>query len=810
MVRRRHRGGFRRSRKRTTSEMRCTQRRWWMLAPRIGVLLTAGVLGTTPAGAQSVARTPSAFGQASASVLPRPERVVIHDGAPFRIGTRLTIAVPADAPRLTETAELLARMLRSATGALVSVTAGQVASPSVPAITMGLDASLAARNTEAYRLSVRANGISLQGATPVSLVWASQTLVQLLQRELMFDAPPQWTIRAADVDDAPTFHWRGSMLDVGRHFLPVRDIERHIDLLSRYKMSVLHWHLTDDQGWRLEIARYPRLTSVGAWRTEADGSRYGGFYTRADVKHLVEYAHVRGITIVPEIEIPGHSSAALAAYPSLGCTNDTIAVPTTWGVFADVYCPGKESTFTFLFDVLDEVMELFPSPIIHIGGDEVPKDRWKACAECQAVMKREGLANEEELQSWFMQRIAAHVATRGRRVTGWDEVLDGPYVKDGLVQSWRDSSFTRKAALRGHLVIASPSDFTYLNRSAAELTLANVYGFNPMPPGLDSAARARVLGGEVPFWSEHITSGANLDMMALPRLLAFSEALWSGATSATTTALSAEARFAEFEARVNQTHLPALRAAGYAVGPADRALAVFGVQYDSIARQPKLRVTSLADGVVLRASADGSRPTGRSPLVRDGSVLRAPRLSRVQAFWKSEPVLEERRVTHEAHAGVGARVTTVPEVDSRYPGTGPFNLADGLIGSSNHSDGLWQGWWVPEVVMTAQLPGATRVGRVEIGFLQNVRSWIVLPGTVSFEWSADGRVWSAPVVVGHEVPASREGAFVRTFGATPTSRDALRWVRITARAVGPLPVGHPGAGQAAWIFADEIRVKIRR
>lgn len=234
------------------------------------------------------------------------------------------------------------------------------------------------------------------------------------------------------------------------------------------------------------------------------------------------------------------------------------------------------------------------------------------------------------------------------------------------------------------------------------------------------------------------------------------------------------------------------------------------MQYDSIARQPKLRVTSLADGVVLRATADGSRPTGRSPLVRDGSVLRAPRLSRVQAFWKAEPVLEERRVTHEAHAGVGARVTTVPAVDARYPGTGPFNLADGLIGSSNHSDGLWQGWWVPSVVLTAQLPGATRVGRVEIGFLQNVRSWIVLPGTVSFEWSADGRAWSAPVVVGHDVPAAREGAFVQSFAATLTSAEPVRWVRITARAAGPLPVGHPGAGQAAWIFADEVVIRKRR
>jgi hexosaminidase len=758
-------------------------------------------------------------------VLPAPQAGV-HDlaAAPFNLPPRVAIVVAPGSSALREIAEQLAATLRARTGHIARVTTGvttrvngttssaAAAPANIP--TIRLDTTLNAANAEAYALHADAAGISINGASSAGARWGTQTLLQLLERVPSTGTRSVrhvWRVPAVRITDAPRFAWRGSMLDVGRHLLTVRDIERHIDLLSRYKMNVLHWHLTEDQGWRIEITRYPRLTSVGAWRRERDGSRYGGFFSQQQVRGLVEYARVRGVTIVPEIEIPGHSSAAIAAYPDLGCTNDTIPIPTTWGVFADIYCAGKEGTFTFLFGVLDEVMALFPSPVIHIGGDEAPKERWRDCAACQAVMRREGLKNEEELQSWFMRRIAEHVAKRGRRVIGWDEVLDGPYVPGGMVQSWRDSSFTRIAAQRGHDVIASPSDFTYLNRSAAELTLRQVYAFDPMPPGLDSVQQARVLGGEVPFWSEHITSGANLELMAIPRLLAFAEVLWSPASrDAQGGAGRDRNRDADrFVQRVESVQLPALRADRYAVGPAAQALVTTAVAYDSASRRARLRVPTLAKGIVVRGTTNGARPLASSPVFTDGSVIGAG-TTRLQAFFGNQAVREERRVTLQRHAAVGATVRTMPNRDDRYPGTGAYSLVDGLLGSSDHGDGLWQGWWVPDVEILLELPMGGPVDRVDVNFLQNVRSWIVLPRTVEFSFLNAAKEWSTPVVASHAVPATREGAIIQSFGVPIPAGPRPRVVRIHAKAGGPLPTGHPGAGQAHWLFADEVRVTPRR
>ena len=760
-----------------------TYRRLMRWAPRLAAI--TGLIAGGGAEAQSTA----------ANLLPRPLRVESMSGAPFELRDTVLIVVPAGTGAMREVAALLTAELFAKTGRPSRIV--QQAEGRLDGI--HLDTLLASANAEAYELEAGARAVFLRGAATAGTRWAVQTLLQLLEPKVVGGAT-SWSIAPVRISDAPRFGWRGSMVDVGRHFLPVRDIERHIDLLSRYKMNTLHWHLTDDQGWRIEIKRYPRLTRVGAWRREADGSRYGGFYTQAQIRALVEYARRRGVTIVPEIEMPGHSSAALAAYPQLGCTGKRIEVPATWGVFADVYCAGNEETFSFLFGVLDEVLDLFPSPVIHLGGDEVPKEQWKACAGCQAAMQREGLANEEELQSWFMRRVAAHVAQRGRVVMGWDEVLDGPYVPGGMVQSWRDSSFTRKAVKRGFDVVASPSDFTYLNRSAAELTVAGVYGFDPLPGGLDKALAARVRGGEVPLWSEHIVSGANLELMALPRLLAFAEVLWSAPSR----------DVGSLQRRLESSHVPSLRAAGYAVGPVNQSLASVAVRYDSIARRPLLAIGSLADGVVMRGTTNGSRPTPASLRYADGAALTASKTVRLQTFWGVHPVLEERRVTMVRHGGIGARVRTTPTVDARYPGTGPWSLVDGLLGSAAHGDGLWQGWWVPEVDITLELAARTDVSRLQVDFLQNVRSWIVLPATVAFSWSADGVTWSAPMITRHDVPLDREGAVRQPFSVAVPFNTRVRFVRVQARAAGALPAGHPGAGQPAWLFVDEVLVTSRR
>lgn len=743
---------------------------------------------------------------AASTLLPRPTRVAADPAAaPFVLRAPVVIVVPAGAPRLAEVAEFVAEELQARAGLSARIVRGSYEGQGA----IRIDTAYHSGNVESYALTVRAEGAVIHAASARGAIWGVQTLLQLIERREgapsaavpalgpLPRSAPAWQVAAVRIDDAPRFAWRGSLVDVGRHWFPVRDIERHIDLLSRFKLNVLHWHLTEDQGWRIEIKRYPRLTSVGAWRTERDGSRYGGSYTQRDVRHIVEYARRRGVQVVPEIEMPGHSSAAIAAYPHLGCTSDTIAVPTSWGVFADIYCAGKATTFTFLFGVLDEVMDLFPSSVIHIGGDEVPKDQWKACEPCQAVMRREGLADEEALQSWFIGRVAAHVAKRGRRVIGWDEVLDGPYIAGGLVQSWRDSSYTRKAVTRGHDVVASPNAFTYINQPANQVSLADVYRFEPVPPGFDDAAARRVLGGEVTLWSEHITSGANLELMALPRLLAFADVMWSAAPR----------DLRGLEQRLSSRQLPLLRDAGFAVGPADAPLAPFTVRIDATSRRPVLRLRGVAAGVVLRGTRDGSAPNASSPELRDGEALDAPQVMRLQPFWGRSPILEERRVSFARHLGVGAGVVTTPSPDARYPGTGSSSLADGLLGGAEHGDGLWQGWLAPTVEVVLDLGAARRADGVSVRFLQNVRSWIVLPSRIEIDWSADGQAWHSIEVAAHHVPVAREGVVIHSFAGALPAAASPRFVRVRAHSAGPLPAGHPGAGQPSWLFADEVVVR---
>ena len=730
------------------------------------------------------------------ALLPRPSQAEpARVQPPFVLPPSVALVVPSDAPQLRAVAAHFAARLRTQAGVAVRVTARPPQSRDARYIT--LDTGLAHKSPEAYELAVDSQQVLVRGAGVAGARWAMETLLQLLEPATEpGEQRGRWQAAATRLTDAPAFPWRGSMIDAGRHFLPVRDIERHIDLLARYKMNVLHWHLTEDQGWRIEIKRYPNLTRIGAWRREADGSRSGGYYTQAQIRHVVRYAAARGITVVPEIEIPGHSSAAIASYPSLGCTNDTIQVPHTWGVFADVYCVGKPETFTFLFNVLDEVIALFPSPYIHIGGDEAPKERWKACAACQAVMRREGLANEEELQSWFLRRIAAHVAKRGRRIIGWDEVLDGSYVPGGVVQSWRDTAFTRAAVTRGFDVIASPSAFTYLDGSADRLTLRDVYAFNPVPTGLRDEERARILGGEAPLWSERMVSGANVELMALPRLLALAELLWSGPGG----------DYATFANRVATVHAPSLSRAGYAIGPDAAPLVSMRITYDTVSGRAQLRLPLLADGLVMRASTDGSPPSARSPVLRDGALLRPTGITRLQAFLGSSPVREERRVQGVQHRAVGASVRSMPAADARYPGTGGRSLTDGLLGSTDHADGLWQGWEKPEVSFEVALTKPVRGATLDARFLQNVRSWILLPREVTVSWSADGSRWSEPVVLTHLVPSAREGAFTRTFAAQAPSGMDARHLRVVARGA-TLPPEHPGAGGAAWVFVDELVVR---
>lgn len=397
-------------------------------------------------------------------------------------------------------------------------------------MTLRLDSADRDLGDESYRLKVTSGGVLIVGHRPAGVFYGIQSIRQLLPPEIYSEDSVHdidWKIPSVTIRDVPRFQWRGQLLDVCRHFFDVETVKRTIDHLAIHKMNRLHWHLTEDQGWRLEIKRYPLLTEVGAWRDDGEGGRYGGYYTQVEVREIVQYAARRHITVVPEIEMPGHAMAALASYPELGCTGGPYEVATTWGIFDDVYCAGNDATLDFNRNVLDEVLQLFPSRYIHIGGDECPKTRWRECERCQARIAAEGLADEDELQSWFVTQMSEYLDERGRRLVGWDEILEGGLAPGAIVQSWRGMQGGIDAAALGHDVIMSPTSHCYLDYSYTTIPLELSYSFEPIPEELYPDKAHHVLGIEGNMWTEFVPDRDRLDHQVYPRLTALAEVGWS-------------------------------------------------------------------------------------------------------------------------------------------------------------------------------------------------------------------------------------------------------------------------------------------
>lgn len=411
------------------------------------------------------------------------------------------------------------------------------------------------KNPEAYTLSVTPAKVEITAATEQGLFYGIQSLRQLFPVEIEHRDPSfiprtfAWKIPAVEIFDEPRFGYRGMHLDVGRHFQPIGVVKKYIDLIAMHKMNRFHWHLTEDQGWRIEIKKYPKLTEIGAWRDSTsirrpvgdlasyDNKRHGGFFTQDEIREVVAYAKSKYITVIPEIELPGHSSAALAAYPELGCVDKEYKVQSTFGIFEDIFCP-KEETFTFLENVFDEVLELFPSEYIHIGGDEAPKKQWEKSEFAQSVIKREGLKDELELQSYFVQRIEKYLNSKGRQIIGWDEILEGGLAPRATVMSWREEVGGIEAAKMKHDVIMTPWSTNYFDHYQADMAteplaigfftpLTQVYNYEPIPKELTEEEGKYVLGAQGNLWTEFIHTPEKIEYMVLPRMTALSEVLWT-------------------------------------------------------------------------------------------------------------------------------------------------------------------------------------------------------------------------------------------------------------------------------------------
>jgi len=577
---------------------------------------------------------PDATAQSTLSLIPEPASVEIHRGH-FTLRQNAPFVVESQDPEDIGMGRRFAERLDASRGIRLDEQPFGDASHSRGGIVFTLDTG----NThlpsgEGYVLRIDDDFIHVAAREPRGLFYGGVTLWQLLTREN--GKVPSIDLPHLVITDQPRFAWRGVMLDSARHFQSPGFIKRFIDELSLAKINTFHWHLTDDQGWRIEIKRYPRLTEVGAWRrpagaagTDASGKpvRYGGYYTQAQIRDIVRYASERAITIVPEIDMPGHMQAAIAAYPQLGSAGDTPVVSSDWGVHSYLLNP-EDVTLEFMDNVLDEVMDLFPGTYIHVGGDEAVKDQWKASAHVQARMRELGLASEDAVQGWFIGRLQSHLAQHGRKLIGWDEILEGNVPPDAAVMSWRGAKGGIEAAGKGHDVVMAPSPDLYFDHLQANgvdepsgrpdvRTLADIYAFEPVPAGMDAASATYIIGAQANLWTEHMRTSAMVEHAAFPRVAALAEVLWSPATTHDWTGF------------VSRLAVQMDRYATRGIAAASSAFEVrFADDYDAVTA----RVTStLSNQVVLpiRYTIDGSEPDTGSPRYREalrvsaGTVLRA-------------------------------------------------------------------------------------------------------------------------------------------------------------------------------------------
>ena len=660
---------------------------------------------------------------------------------------------------------------------------------------------------ENYHLTIDEKHISiLAEAKSAGIFYALQSLTQLLPLE----KSKSIKIPCLQIKDSPRFEWRGMHLDVCRHFFPVSFIKQYIDMLAMYKMNTFHWHLTDDQGWRIEIKKYPKLTEIGAWRKgtmvgpysdqKFDSIRYGGFYTQEQIKEVVAYAAKKHITIVPEIEMPGHSVAAISSYPWLSCTGKQIDVERGWGVFEDVYC-SKDSVFNFLQDVLDEVALLFPGKYIHIGGDESPKTRWKVCAQCQARIKSEHLKDEHELQSYFIKRIEKYLNSKGKQIIGWNEILEGGLAPNAAVMSWQGTEGGIAAAKQKHYAVMTPGSHCYFDHyqaSPADEPLAfggytpleKVYSYEPIPSELNKEEQHYILGAQANIWTEYILDEKQIEYMLMPRMMALSEVTWSPKENRNET---------DFLNRL-QTHFLLLDKLGI-----NYAKAIYKVE-QKVTAAPKsnsilLELKANPSLGTIYYTTDDSDPkeisksyTSPITLSKDATIK--------AALYKNKELKGKISVKkYDINKATNKPITLKTPASKSYSGDGSFTLVNGVVATLPRISNQWLGWNGNNMEAIINLEKEESFSEINVGFLKEELSWIYLPKEVEYFVSNDGiQFTSIGKISANEISKER-------FATLSIKSVKAKYVKIIATNFGKIPSGKPGAGEDAWLFCDEIQIK---
>ncbi|MDA9552462.1 family 20 glycosylhydrolase, partial [Flavobacteriaceae bacterium] len=605
------------------------------------------------------------------------------------------------------------------------------------------------------------------------------------------------------IKDQPEFSYRGMHLDVGRHLFSVDFIKKYIDALAMLKMNTFHWHLTEDQGWRIEIKKYPKLQEIAAYRQETlighyndqphqfDNQKYGGFYTQEEIKDIVQYANSRFITIIPEIELPGHSQAAIAAYPSLGCTNEPVKVATKWGVFEDIYCP-KEETFAFLEDVLDEVLTLFPSRYIHIGGDEAPKTRWKNCDHCNELILREGLKDENELQSYFISRIENYLNSKGRQIIGWDEILEGGLAPNATVMSWRGVTGAVEAAKQQHHVIMTPTSHCYFDYYQSEneqeplaiggyLPLEKVYNFNPIPDELNDDETKFVLGAQGNVWTEYMQTSEQVEYMVFPRILAMSETVWSK---------KERKNYANFIKRLENFHE---RLDFLDVNYANHLYEIQG-ELNSNNEGLSYHLKTLTEGKTIRFTLDNSEPLLSSKIYTNSILLKESVHVKAALFNSSNKLGETFSQYINLHKAVGQKIAIDTELNEGYAGSGAQGLINGISGSnSRYGDKEWLGFSGKDIEITIDFNEKIQINSIKTRFYNGRGQWIYAPKHIFITFNNEEPV-KVTILDSEDlvVPVNFQG------------HDDVKRLSFTIPNYGVISDGKQGAGNKAWTFIDEI------
>lgn len=736
--------------------------------------------------------------RADYGVIPLPREIRLADESPFRLDASTRIVYPEGDRDLERIAQFLAGYVHERMGLSLEIATGGGGNR----VSLSVEEDMG--QPEGYRILVGGDQVRLVGNSDAGLFYACQTL-----RKALPLSEGAALLPAGEIVDAPRFAYRGAHLDVGRHFFPVDFIKRYIDILALHNLNVFHWHLTDDQGWRIEIRRYPRLTGVGAFREESitdgrpDGTPYGGYYTQEEIREVVAYAAGRYVEVIPEIDLPGHTSAALAAYPGLGCTGGPYKVPAEYGVHKDVLCVGNPQTIEFARNVLKEVIGLFPSRYIHVGGDECPRDRWEACPKCQALVREQGWTDgdgrpkEARLQSYFMRAIDSLVASAGRQVIGWDEIMDGGVDPGVAVMAWRGAEKGIAAAAEGHDVVMTPAGTLYFSADnllnlGGNRGIRRVYEFDPAPDTLAPRVRAHILGSQACLWTERVLEGDQAEYKVLPRLAALSEVTWS----------DGEKDFDGFMDRL------------YRLGfTYDR----LGYNYSRHAYQvtEQLMPDTVAGCLRVGLTTIGHRPIyytldGRMPDTTSARYERPVEIGStaelrarvIEGTDTSQLYTETIRVNKATFKP--ARLACPPH--ENYTFQGVTTLLDGLRGDLNYNTGRWLGFFGQDMALTVDLKERTGVSFVKVS--TNVSKGAAIMGATGIEvfCSDDGTDFRR--VAAKEIPVltqkDPDGLYEHAVDFQETS---ARYVRVVVRVTPRLPSWHVWANTPAFLFVDEVEIR---